>query len=160
MFPFLLWVIGSVFGKFACTGFTLRIIGCDGVFPQGGLQERSYMRNTSGLAMGDTKGPIFQTHDRDGELNFGCRHYFLQEQQDEIMTHHHRMRESEVPPYAQATVLAGLLEQYDNMVSQSLHIRCGLYLMIINHLLLCGHIFSASQTAMVTCATLAKPFLV
>lgn len=45
-----------------------------------------------------------------------CRHYFLQEQQEEIMTEHHKMRASEVPPYAQAMVLAGLLEQYDNMV--------------------------------------------
>ena len=44
------------------------------------------------------------------------RHYFLQEQQEEIMTEHHKMRASEVPPYAQAMVLAGLLEQYDNMV--------------------------------------------
>lgn len=32
------------------------------------------------------------------------------------MTEHHKMRASEVPPYAQAMVLAGLLEQYDNMV--------------------------------------------
>ena len=39
-----------------------------------------------------------------------CRHYFLQEQQEEIMTEHHKMRASEVPPYAQAMVLAGLLE--------------------------------------------------
>lgn len=38
------------------------------------------------------------------------------------MTHHHRMRASEVPPYAQATVLAGLLEQYDNMVSCLAHV--------------------------------------
>ena len=45
------------------------------------------------------------------------RHYFLQEQQEEIMAEHHKMRASEVPPYAQAMVLAGLLEQYDNMAS-------------------------------------------
>ena len=32
------------------------------------------------------------------------------------MAEHHKMRASEVPPYAQAMVLAGLLEQYDNMV--------------------------------------------
>lgn len=32
---------------------------------------------------------------------------------------HHKMRETEVPPYAQATVLAGLLEQYENLVRSS-----------------------------------------
>lgn len=50
-----------------------------------------------------------------------CSHYFLQAQQDEIMTHHHKMRASEVPPYAQATILAGLLEQYDNLVRPFMH---------------------------------------
>ena len=60
------------------------------------------------------------------------RHYFLQQQQEGVMDLHHTMRASEVPPYAQATVLAGLLEQYENLVCSDPHQILLSFIFILN----------------------------
>ena len=62
--------------------------------------------------------PVYMEETERGWL-LPCRFYFLQQQQEEVMEIHHKLRASDIPPYAQSTVLARLMGQYEQMVGHS-----------------------------------------